>query len=144
MWHLQNDKRTFATDKFRLNSSFNPRNEDAIIEIDLSCLEESLLDIEIPSKRYDDLTKEERDALYSLKDEPSIIIKDTGKSSAVAFRDREDYLKEAYKQLVDREVYREVQSDPNILISTIMKALIAEVEIMEGVGKINSCSSDRG
>ena len=70
-------------------------------------MEESLLDIEIPSKRYDDLTKEERDALYSLKDEPSIIIKDTGKSSAVAFRDREDYLKEAYKQLVDREVYRE-------------------------------------
>ena len=32
-------------------------------------------DIEIPSKRYNDLTKDECDALYSLKDNPSIIMK---------------------------------------------------------------------
>ena len=40
--------------------------------------------------------------------------------------DREDYLKEAYKQLYElcnREVYKNVPNDPNILINTIMKAL---------------------
>ena len=80
---FRNDKRTFTAEKFRPKSSFNPRNKDAIIETYLSCLEERLLDIEIPSKRYNNLTKDERDALYSLKDDPSIIIKGADKGSAV-------------------------------------------------------------
>ena len=88
-----------------------------------NCVEERLLDIEIPSKRYNNLTKDERDALYSLKDDPSIIIKGADKGSVVVVWDREDYLKEAYKQLYDREVYEEVPNDPNVLINTIMKAL---------------------
>ena len=86
-------------------------------------MEERLLDIEIPSKRYNNLTKDERDALCSLKDDPSIIIKGVDKGSVVVVWDREDYLKEAYKQLYNREVYEEVPNDPNILINTIMKAL---------------------
>ena len=74
-WHFQNDEQTFTTEKFRPRSSFNPRNKDDTIETYLSCLEERLLGIDIPSKRYNNLTKDERDALYSLKDDPSIIIK---------------------------------------------------------------------
>ena len=80
------------------------------------------MDIEIPSKRYNNLTKDELDALYSLKDDPSIIIKGADKVSVVVVWGREDYLKEAYKQLSHREVYEEVPNDPNILINTIMKA----------------------
>ena len=49
----------------------------------LSCLEKRLLDIEILSRRYENLTKEEREAFYSLKDGHSIIIKDADKGSAV-------------------------------------------------------------
>ena len=37
--------------------------------------------------------------------------------------DREDYLKEASKQLEDKDVYEEVQNDPSTLINTIMRAL---------------------
>ena len=83
MWHFRNDERTFTAEKFRPKSSFNPRNKDAIIETYLSCLEERLLDIEIPSKRYNNLTKDERDALYSIKDDPYIIIKGADKGSVV-------------------------------------------------------------
>ena len=72
------------------------------------------MDIEIPSKRYNNLTKEERDALYSLRDNSTIIIKGAGKSSVVIIWDRGDYLKEACKQLEDREVYQEVLNDPNV------------------------------
>ena len=92
MWHFRNDERSFVTDRFRPKSSFNPRNKDVIIETYLSCLEERLLDIEIPSKRFNNLTKEEREALYSLKDDPSIIINGTDKGSVVVVWDREDYL----------------------------------------------------
>ena len=61
------------------------------------CLEERLLDIEIPSIRFNNITKEEREALYSLKDDPSIMIKGADKVSLVAVWDREDYLKETYR-----------------------------------------------
>ena len=37
--------------------------------------------------------------------------------------DRDDYLKEASKQLEDKDVYEEVQNDPSTLINTIMQAL---------------------
>ena len=116
-------QQTFIAEVFRPKSSFNPRNKDPIIETYLSCLEERLLDIEIPSKRYNNLTKDECDALYRLKDDPSIIIKGTYKGSIVVVWDRKDYLKEAYKQLDDREVYEEVPNDHNVLTNTIMKAL---------------------
>ena len=122
MWHFRNDERTFTAEKFRPKSSFNPRNKDAI-ETYLSCLEERLLDIEIPSKRYNNLTKDERYALYSLKDDLSIIIKGADKGFVVVVWVREDYLKEANKQLYDREVYEEVSNDPNALMNTVMKAL---------------------
>ena len=81
------------------------------------------MDIEIPSKRYNNLTKEERDALYSLRDDSTIIIKSADKGSVVVVWDRENYLKEAYKQFEDREVYEEVSNDPNVLDNTIIKAL---------------------
>ena len=149
MWHFRNDEQTFTAEKFRPKSSFKPRNEDAVIETYLSCLEERLLDIEIPSKRYNNLTRDEprnkdaiietylscleerlldieipskrynnltrdkRDVLYSLKDDPSIIIKGTDKGSVVVVWDREDYLKEAYQQLYDSEVYEEIPNEPN-------------------------------
>ena len=82
MWHFRNDERNFSNDNLRLKSSFNPRSKDAITETYLLCLEERLLDIEIPSKRYN-LNKEQRDALYSLRDDSTIIIKGADKNSVV-------------------------------------------------------------
>ena len=73
----------------------------------------------IPSIRYNNLTKDECDALYNLKNDSSIIIKGADKSYVVVVQDREDYLKEAYKPLDDREVYEEDPNDPNALINTI-------------------------
>ena len=86
-------------------------------------MKERLLDIEIPSKRFSNLTKEEREALYSLKDHHSIIIKGADKGSVVVVWNREDYLKEAYRQLDDKEVYEQVPDDPSVLANTLMKAL---------------------
>ena len=123
MWYFRNDEKSFAADRFRAKSSFNARNKDVIIETYLSCLEERLLNTEIPPKRFNNLTKEEREALYSLKDDRSIIIKGADKDSVVVVWDREDYLKEAYRQLDDKEVYEQVPDDPSVLANTLMKAL---------------------
>ena len=61
--------------------------------------------------------------MYSLKDDKSIIIKGADKGAAVIVWDREDYLKEASKQLEDKEVYLEVPNDSSALVSTIFKSL---------------------
>ena len=132
MWHFRNDEKPFSYEKFRPKSTFNPRNKDTVIETYLSSLEERLLDIDISSKRFNNLTKEERNALYNLRDDPTIIIKGADKGSAVVVWDRDDYLKEASKQLEDKDVYEEVQIDPSTLINTIMQAL-EKIRIRENV-----------
>ena len=123
MWHFRNNEKPFSYEKFRPKSTFNPRNKDTVIETYLSSLEERLLDIDISSKRFNNLTKEERNALYNLRDDPTVIIKGADKGSAMVVWDRGDYLKEASKQLEDKDVYEEVQNDPSTLINTIMRAL---------------------
>ena len=68
MWHFRNDERTFdCNKKFRQKSTFNPKNTDVIIETYLSSLEEKLLDNDIPKDKSNNLSKEERDTLYSFK-----------------------------------------------------------------------------
>ena len=62
-------------------------------------MQERLLDTEISPVRYNNVTKEERDALHDLKDYPSIAIKDC-----------------------DQEVYQ-VQNNSSVLLYTTMKAL---------------------
>ena len=115
MWHFRNDERSFETDRFRPKSSFNPRNNDVIIETYLSSLEKRLIDIVVPSERFNNIRKEEREALYSLKDEPSIIIKGANKGSVFVVWDRQDYLEEANRQLDDKEVYVQVPAFPSVL-----------------------------
>ena len=123
MWHFRNGEKPFPYEKFKPKSTFNPRNKDTVIETYLSCLEERLLGINTSSKRFNSLTREERNALYNLRGYPTIIIKGANKGSAVVVWVREDHLKEGYKHLEDKDVYEEVPDDSSILINTFMRAL---------------------
>ena len=84
-----------------------------------------MLDIEIPSNRFNNLSKDEWDAMYNLKDDKSIIIKGGDKGVAVIVWDREDYIKEASKQLEDNEAASlfEVLSDSSALVTTMFTSL---------------------
>ena len=86
-------------------------------------MEKELLDIEFTSRRFNNLSKEEQGVLYSLKDDPRIIIESADKGSVVVVWGKEDYLKEAYRQLDDKEMYRQVPYDPSVLANTSIKAL---------------------
>ena len=81
------------------------------------------MNIEIPQNKYNNLTREERSALYNLKNHKNIVIKSADKDSAVVVWDRDDYIKEAEKQLGDKEIYEEVCNDLEPLISTIHNAI---------------------
>ena len=61
--------------------------------------------------------------MYSLKDNPSIIVKGADKGYVVLVWDREDYLKEAYRLLHYKDMYGEVPDDPSALANTLIEAL---------------------
>ena len=83
--------------------TFNPKNKDVIIETYLSSLEERLLDTDIPKDKFNNLSKEERRDLYSLKNDNTKVIKGADKGSGVVVCESEAYLKEAHKQLSGKE-----------------------------------------
>ena len=59
-----------------------------------------------------------------MRDDSTIIIKGAEKGSVVIVWDRDDYLKDAFKQSEDRKVlYEEVQNDSSLLVNTKIKAL---------------------
>ena len=60
---------------------------------------------------YSNLTKEERQAIYSLRDDTSIIIKEADKGSGIVVWDREDCLAEPRTQLKDKHVYQELKGN---------------------------------
>ena len=63
MWHFRNDEKSFLYEKFRPKSTFNPRNKDNVTETYFRSLEERLLDIDISSKRFNNLTNKEHNTL---------------------------------------------------------------------------------
>ena len=125
-WYFCYGNKDIHCDVFKPKSKFNPRNKDAAIELYLSSLEEKLMKVEVPKDKFNNLTKSERKALYDLKNDKSIVIKSADKGSAVVVWDREDYIKEAEKQLGDEQVYEEVSKNATPLLNTINK-LIAKI-----------------
>ena len=96
----------FDGNKFKQKTTFNPRNKDAEIEIHLISLEEKLLKIEITQNKYNNLTREERSALYYLKNDQNIVIKSVDKGSAIVVWYRDDYIKEATEQNGSHTYYK--------------------------------------
>ena len=72
----------------------------------------SIMKITEDGKIFSNLSKEEKQALNDLKNDKTIVIKSADKGSAVIFRDRDDYCKEADSQLLNKEVYVKIESDP--------------------------------
>ena len=75
--------------------------------------------IEVPKDKFNNLTKCERKTLYDLESDKSIVIKSVDNGSAVVAWDREDYIKEADKQLGDKQVYEEVSNYAAPLLKAI-------------------------
>ena len=109
MWHYRNEEREITISPFKKKSKFNPKRKDTTIEIYLSRLEEEIFSLD--KKLHSNLIKEERQAIYSLRDDASIIINETDKVSGIVVWDREDYLAEARTQLKDKDVYQELKGN---------------------------------
>ena len=81
MWDFRNEHSEFDANPFRKKSKCNPKG-DAAIEMYLSRFEKEILSLGEKTSSSN-LIKGERNALYLLRDDPSIIIKEADKRSAV-------------------------------------------------------------
>ena len=88
---------------------------------------------------YCNLTKAEKEALQSLKNDNSIVIKEADKGSGVVVWDREDYIREASGQLGDSGVYEELTSDPLPELENLIKYHLTNIKVR---GDISSDTLD--
>ena len=68
------------------------------------------------------LSKKEYLTMRSLQNDGSVIIKPADKGSAVVVWDRQDYLKEAERQLSDSSIYKEVKGTEKDLVDLVDKS----------------------
>ena len=105
-------------------SNWKPPPRYPGLELFLSQLEKEIFNglvndsISIPSN----MSKEEWEALRRLADDRSIVIKQADKGSCVVVWCRDDYIKEANKQLEDKTVYKDINIKETILSDLVDKS----------------------
>ncbi|XP_055997948.1 uncharacterized protein LOC130047308 [Ostrea edulis] len=82
----------------------------------------------------DNLSKEERSALQTLKNRDDIVIKKADKGSTVVVLDKEMYLAEAHKQLSDERFYKKLESDPTKKFSATITTTLKDMYKNEEIG----------
>ena len=127
LWYFRNEESINISNPFKTKSTFNRKGKDAAIELYLIRLEKGILATGTKLS-YSNLIKEEGLALNSLRDDTFIIIKKADKGSDIVVWDSKDYLKEAEKQLGDKETYEELSSDPVSPLISIVKGCLSRVK----------------
>ena len=85
------------------------------LEVFLSQMKHEFFQIPDKCLPYSNLSKEEWQAIRSLEEDRSIVIKKADKVSCVVVWDRLDYLSEAEKQLGYKKIYKDVSFNDKIL-----------------------------
>ena len=71
------------------------------------------MSISAQGNNYRNISREESEAINSLRSDRTIVVKEADKGSGVVVWDREDYIMEAESQLGDSEVYSKLDNDPS-------------------------------
>ena len=130
-WHFRDEPNTFSeTPAFRPKSTWVPPKGHPCLKVFLSQVEAELFKLSGSSIRYSNMSKDEWDAIRSLADDRRIVIKRADKGSCVVIWDRKDYLLEAEKQLKNKNVYRDVEYNVNVLKDLAEKcSVVLEKEV---------------
>ena len=97
--------------KFKLKSGWRPSPPNRTLDTFQRSVKLEILKTKPKHKISDNLTKQERMGLKTLKDNPHIVIKKADKGSAVVVMNTTDYLREGYRQLLDQKFYQKLHMD---------------------------------
>lgn len=93
---------------------------EKVIMTDLKTLESSRTTI------WKNLPWQERKALRNLAKDLNIIIKEADKGGGVVILDRDVYIQEVNRQLLDTEFYREINFDPTKKVQELIRTVLIE------------------
>jgi len=98
--------------KFKVPSDYTPPKGSYPPEIDLlqNQLKVAIRNLPDRKRTPDNLLKAERSALRELKSNKSLVIKKADKGAAVVLLDRQDYCKEAQRQLLNKIHYKSIEA----------------------------------
>ena len=118
---------------YKKPSSWTPNSgRDLIFDFYLNAVESSILQTSYNNNtQHSNITKEERNAITTLKQDKNIVIFPADKGAAVVIQNRSDYRNEAYKQLNGKdenneEVYGLLPSDPMCDFQQRVKVVVHE------------------
>ena len=116
--------------KFKPKSDWRPYPPNRTLDIFQRSIKQEILKCKFKHKRHDNLTKNERIGMRTLRENPHITIQKADKGSAVVVMNTIDYLREGYRQLQDEQFYQKIDEDVTTQISekifkqlTTMKSL---------------------
>ena len=109
-WYFRNDISENFSEKPALTpkSKLKPPKGHPSLEVFLSQIEKEPFELAESLLNYCNFSKEEWQAMRSLVNDRSAVIKKADKGSYVVVWDREDYIAEAERQLGDITVYKDV------------------------------------
>ena len=126
------DEPPSAPEPFRQKSSWvPPKNRVPALETYVQAVNSQVLSSDTPITTHDNLPREERKALTSLKNRTDIIIKPADKGSAVVVMDRQQYIDEAMKHLDNRSHYTSLDSDPTSDFSEQIQLTLDDMKARE-------------
>ena len=123
-WYFGNESQDIPSEisTYKLKSTWNPPRGSPALELFLSKVKEDTFSVLPGHPKKFNLSKEEYLTMRSLQNDGSVIIKPADKGSAVVVWDRQDYLKEAERQLSDSSVYKEVKVTEKDLADLVDKS----------------------
>ena len=137
-WYFRNEVTPNFSEvpAFRPKSSWNPPKGHPNLEVFLSEVEKELFTVVDSKLGYSNLSKEEWKAMQTLADDRTIVIKKLDKESCDVVWDRNDYIKEAQKELNDTNVYKDV-SFKDKLLEELVGTCNKLFRYLEAKGKIS-------
>ena len=97
------------------------------------------MSISAKGNNYRNVSREESEAINSLKSDRTIVVKEADKGSAVVVWDRDDYIMEAESQLSDSEVYSKLDNDPSERLHQIISDTLKTIS---GRGDLDQTTLD--
>ena len=132
------DEEDVAYKPLRRTSTWTPPlNRDAALESYIKVINDNIQEqVQRPRKsRRDNLTKEEREALVSLRSRTDIVIKKADKGSATVVMSREQYTGEVMRQLNNHHHYEKLSGDPTELFCREIKAFLEDMVSRHSINK---------
>ena len=132
-----NEFDTLIEQKFRCKSTWKPPQGDHALEAFIQAVTEDFGKMK-PIKCHDNnLSKQERLALKDLQNDTNIVIKKADKGAAIVIMDRDDYVKEATRQLSDPKFYTTTSTDKTAEyaeeVTTLLNIMLSNDEISKTV-----------